>query len=602
MAESAMAALFARSTPSYVRASPIAWEIVDSATGEARSEHAGLKAALDAAAASIPDKRDAQGAPVRVMRGPEGEPDGAWRFLPAASAEDVPNEQDGVRLTERSIWQFADRLNQRPQPIGIDGGPGSVVHGLATDSSTPINGAAHRGIVVYDYEGRAGLYLHAELVPNVAQLIDRGQLAWGSCHFWTSEPLDETGAPEDAGLISYGLTNLPADSRITPASGVRTVAHGAAIKKTRTAMRTRSLSMTTKKNARGPAMDLLTAIAPKLGLTLAETLDEKDYCDGLSSRLWKVIDAAKLEQILEGTPMPPAEAPPGQTMQAVPPGGAPAETPRSQRSGDITEEDVPAKIKKLIGEGKDPKQAAAIAYSMARDVLELRAIAGLEDPAALESFASGALDVFRAILGKPDADPAALLTEMQASQEKLAAALSSAPPPPSSGTPADASAQHQAQPPVAPPPARELEAELVLAREAFGRPKADVLELLAHARSTIQRADHERWLNAAIADRKLAIDDKDRAELLDDVCAHGRPVIERTLNKIARPPSGQVMRSAITSTGAEPESYTEAVNDCMDQARKELGEGAVLHVVRARAQKIAAKRWPSLAERAPDAS
>lgn len=289
-------------------------------------------------------------------------------------------------------------------------------------------------------------------------------------------------------------------------------------------------------SARGAAFDLLTAIAPKLGLTAEDALgDEAGYCNKLGERLWKIIDAAKLEQILE----------------SVAAGGAP-----------------PARTEK-------------------------RAVAGLEDPAAQETWISAMLDLARKVLGKPEADPAAALTELQAVVEKLAAALSSAPPPPD-GQPADQQAQ-QAQPT---PAQRALDEEVTRCRTAFKKPEATPVELLAHARQATERAEHAVWLAKAITDRKLAVTEQDRAKLLDDCCTHGRAHVESYVAMLARPPSGVVMRSGIAPIVGAIESFADAVDACMDAAAKQLPANSPAHVVRAKAQKIARKEFPGLDEQA----
>jgi hypothetical protein len=525
----------AHACPAFVRATPIAWEIVQSSTGEVIGETAGLREALDRVAKLLTEKP-------RVLHGESGEPDGEWRYLPAASAEDEPNEQDGVRLTERNIWQLAAGLNGKPQAIPIDGGPNSVVHGTAHDSATPANGWAHHGIVVYDASGRASLYLRAEMVPTVATMIDRGQLAFGSIHFFTTEPLDDTGAPEEAGLISYGLTNTPADQRITPASAVRAHPNHA-----RSAVRTRQL-LRAAPLATERSMD---GVFPK-----------KLWLEAINSASAKELSPEQLCEIVKGLAAQSAkpedvapDAPPTEEMQTAPPGEPPTRT------------DAPP-------------------------VVEKRAVAGLEEPAALEAWVTAMLDFGRKVLGKPDADPAAVLTELQASQDKLAAALSSAPPTPTDGTPADQQGAN-ALPPS--PAQRSLDEEVTRCRTAFAKPTASPIELLAHARQTVERADHSTWLTKSIADRKLGVVEEDFTALLDDACARGRDAVTRTLNMLGRPPSGTVMRSEIAPViGATADTLEDAVDACMELAVKQVPAGSPDHIVRAAAQKIARKHFPSV--------
>ncbi len=547
--DATIAAAFAAAAPAYVRASPVSWQVVDSATGEVAAERTSLLEAATLAAERCTPKRDASGQPLRILRGDSGEPDGAWRFLPAAAAEDEPNAQDGVRLTERSIWQLAAKLNARSQPIPIDGGPGSVVHGTAHDSATPANGYAHHGVVVYDSEARASLYLRAELVTDVATEIDRGRLAYGSIHFWTSDALDETGAPDSAELISFGLTNTPADQRITPASAVRAAAPST---HARVASRTRRL----------------TRAAPAAPETSMGTYSKKDLLAALDEIKGNDVTVEQLEAVLAG---------------------------KAAAAGKTAEEAPAEEVAKSAAEAPpaDAARTEAPVAPPAADAPAKRAVAGIEDPAALEAWAMAALDCMRSILGKPDADAPAALTEMQAMQDRLAAAAGSAGTAPADGTPAD---QQGAE-------ARELEAEVSRCRKVHAKPAASTRELLEHQRKTIERNDHERWLVKAIADRKLAVPDKERGQMLDDCCAYGRDVVERSLNLAARPPSGSVMRQSLpTDRGAQPETFIAAVNACMPDAIKAGKTDEPAHFTRARAQRLALERFPHLAEQPADAS
>src|SRR5688500_14637299 len=99
------AAAYAADVPVYVRAVEGGHELRDSASDESLGTYARLRDALDAALAELSvDGHSALKAP--VLHDGAGEPNGAWRWFPAATEEAGPNEEDGLRLSARNIWTF----------------------------------------------------------------------------------------------------------------------------------------------------------------------------------------------------------------------------------------------------------------------------------------------------------------------------------------------------------------------------------------------------------------------------------------------------------------------------------------------------------------
>lgn len=190
-----------------------------------------------------------------------------WRWLDATAEEPDP-AFDGTQVTKGAIATMAARLNAQASPIMIDGGStDSAAHESMRKSDTPANGWAHVGAEVLDASGRWHLYLHAEVLPEVAKAQDENRLAFGSIGF-----LQNTSDLSDATLLQHALTNIPAVDGLTPAGSVR------AVRSTRTRRMTAMARTTTSK--RGPAMDAMAELYAKFKI---DPTQEDAH--------WKLVDA-----------------------------------------------------------------------------------------------------------------------------------------------------------------------------------------------------------------------------------------------------------------------------------------------------------------------
>lgn len=156
-------------------------------------------AQLDALVASVPPKTP-------IM------PDGVRKWIPAA----VPMSDDGATVTPQFIADMAEKINAESVSIPIDGGAlGSIAH---MDASTRATGWVHRAAVVED-----GMYLEAEVRPDVAMAIEMGDLAYSSID--ADYQVDESGqyVPGSARLVTHALTNTPRNRGIAPMQAIHTV-------------------------------------------------------------------------------------------------------------------------------------------------------------------------------------------------------------------------------------------------------------------------------------------------------------------------------------------------------------------------------------------
>lgn len=136
-------------------------------------------------------------------------PDGVAIWIPAA----VPVDDLGEPVSEQFIADMIANLNGEPVSIPIDGGSSeSVAHESAPDRAI---GWAHRGAWV---DGQ--MFLEAEVMPDVAEAVAGGQLAYSSID--ADFQRDESGAyvPGSARLITHALTNTPRNRRISPIQSV----------------------------------------------------------------------------------------------------------------------------------------------------------------------------------------------------------------------------------------------------------------------------------------------------------------------------------------------------------------------------------------------
>lgn len=151
--------------------------------------------------------------------------DSEWRWLDASREERAEDFPDG-HIDATTIEELADSINRASMPVPVDGGAvaagmlPSPVHGMARDSGTPANGWAHAGVPVLRADGSLHLYLHAELLPEIAAESDRGRIAFGSVLVEAAR-LDESGALRGAVLAGHALTNNPANRQLTPSTAVR---------------------------------------------------------------------------------------------------------------------------------------------------------------------------------------------------------------------------------------------------------------------------------------------------------------------------------------------------------------------------------------------
>jgi len=158
-----------------------------------------------ARAASIMGRPDRE----PVFRGDDGQPNGQMRWLSASTPEQVSPTR---AIDLETLTEAADSLNASPIPIPIDGGPGSVVHGTpATGGGVDANGWAHSGVMLMRADGTPHLMMRAELLPDIAQKVDSGRLAFGSIDINFDRAATDAAAGAIRGVRweSHALTNKP---------------------------------------------------------------------------------------------------------------------------------------------------------------------------------------------------------------------------------------------------------------------------------------------------------------------------------------------------------------------------------------------------------
>lgn len=130
-------------------------------------------------------------------------PDGVRRWIPAA----VPMREDDSPVGEQFIADLAACINAEGVSIPIDGGAdGSVTHVTAADDAT---GWAHRAVVI-----DGGLYLEAEVLPEVDARIERGRLVYSSIDALYDIDAEGAYVAGSARLITHGLTNTPRNRNV----------------------------------------------------------------------------------------------------------------------------------------------------------------------------------------------------------------------------------------------------------------------------------------------------------------------------------------------------------------------------------------------------
>lgn len=493
------------SVPVYVRADGDAWSLIDAASGDPLSAHDSARQALAAAL----EHGSVGGLLKEANLRSDGEADGAWRWLDASAEE--PEAVDGARITAESMWEMAAGLNARATAIPIDGGGApeglsqSEVHGTARDTATPANGFAHLGVPVVDDGGTTHLYLHGELISEVAAEVDRGRLAYGSIHFRYEDTSDD-GALIGAELVSHALTNDPAVTTLTPGSS-----RGRSARKT--GCRTRRMQMA--QSSRGPALDKLTEIATALNVDISEEMKDADA-------YW------------------------GPIMTAI----------QALKSG--------AQVEQIVGDGAPPAEAAAAAEAGAQGAREVEGLEGEE----VDSTLTGFLEFARSVLDKPDATPAELLAELDAQRDPIAAALAGDGGGSDDGTPASDASLSAGQ---ADRSAARAEVTETGLRAALAAEKKQANAL----RAKVVRFESERWVDAEIAKRGLAVADDRRERLIVLTAKHGKDLVEESLANISAPPSAPVMGSTRAAAGIKTgpaSSVREAVATELEALRSENPE------------------------------
>lgn len=293
----------------FVRETEGGWEVVD---GEAvLSTHVSQRAALRAALATYkPTPKDV------VLRTADGEPNGAWRWIQAATAEDEP-ASDGKRISEATLDDALAHLNSSPRARVIDGGsPDSETHGSEfTAGATLATGWAHGAVRALTSLGRACLYVWAEVLPALADALDTGRIAFASIAVRGRRGDD--GEIADARFSSLALTNLAVADDLRPTSAIR----ADEVVEIRITSPIRSLpeilmpKLTLRAIAshkslalRGPAADKVIAAAALFGVTPEEEFDAEQYDSPTVAKFCAVRAAAVVEKALEAVPATEAPA------------------------------------------------------------------------------------------------------------------------------------------------------------------------------------------------------------------------------------------------------------------------------------------------------
>src|SRR5574341_388796 len=483
----------AAAVPLYVRAAEDGtYALVDTATDEPVSvEHPTPRAALAEAAALLEKAKNAN---LRL----NGEPDGKWRWLDATSVADhsepLPGSGKLHRIAERAIWEMAAGLNARESAIPINGGGApagykpSAPHGDGvTGGDHPANGYAHVGAPVIDAKGRLHLYLFGELLPDIAREVDRGRLAYGSIRVgFTTTDADDDHAVGGAELISHALTNDPAVTTLTAGSERQPHPHA------HVAVRTRRAGMPenrrTHHTQRGAAGDKLRELLALLGIEWSAEMEGEGWYSPASDAIAALKSAAKVEDIIAGG------------------GSAP---------------DVP------------PTELAR------RRVAQRMQVPGMT-PEESDANHQGLIEWGRTVLGKPDASPADVLTELKAQTAPVGAALGTDTPPASANEstppekkepPAEPGEQEEEEMPAPEKKKPEGEAadrEAALRSELEAEKKKN-RELEIAARERKQRDEDAAFLDEKIAEKKLTVNKERRERLLVVIRRAGREAVEELL-------------------------------------------------------------------------
>lgn len=293
----------------FVRETKAGWEVVegDRVIGTHASQRAALRSAL---ATYKPTPKDV------VLRTVDGEPNGAWRWIQAATAEDEP-ALDGKRISEATLDGALAHLNSSPRARVIDGGaPDSETHGSEfTAGATLATGWAHGAVRALTSLGRACIYVWAEVLPALAEALDTGRLAFASIAVRGRRGDD--GEIADARFSSLALTNLAIADDLRPTSAIR-AGEFVEIRITSPVRSLPEISMpklTLRALAnhkglalRGPAADKVIAAAALFGVTPEEEFDAEQYESPTVAKFCAVRAAAVVEKTLESVPATEAPA------------------------------------------------------------------------------------------------------------------------------------------------------------------------------------------------------------------------------------------------------------------------------------------------------
>lgn len=283
----------------------------------------------------------------------------------------------GLTIDEETIDLLVENFYRHDDLVPCDGAGVSPVHGLVDDSGLPAAAWIHNAEKRLDGDGVAHLWLELELPETVAAAMDGGQLAYGSIAFDPNAVDRNTGELIGPDLHSYAITNKPFRDGLTPAAAVGTLSLSA------------SRIGKVEKVALGPAAELKAQLVSMLRIS-PEPGEELDAWE-LQDRIRKILDAADIEQILEG-------GMPGTNQ--VPPPAAPMTNGATMATKRTKNTAAPRKSAR-------PDQTSVALAHMARLGLDESQIDLLlrqagEDPAKFDSIAAK----MQALLGKLGGTPA----------------------------------------------------------------------------------------------------------------------------------------------------------------------------------------------------
>lgn len=453
-----------------------------------------------------------------ILRSESGEQVGVWRWLDATAEEPQPYH-DGFQITHDVIAESASLLN-RSSPAPIDGGT-SPAHSQLQDTSTRADGYAHVGVEVQDRSGRWHLFLYCELDASVARDLDSGRLAYGSVAF----------DKRTSRLLQHALTNVPAVDGLRPNNSVR------AIEAANVSIRSMRITM-----PKTPTVAKRATLAEAEPLLLEMTGASPEE---LGTKLIELV-AAKNAEMAEHAAEAEAEKPAEEAVAAD----------ATQRT------DAPV---------APPVEATASEAP--------RAEGAFADAAAMEMFASEALNLLRDIFGVADEAPATVLEKAKASLAAFKGAIGEAAlPEDPAAMSADQSAQRTAK------PVNYFERAALAARTSVARAtelaKRDCRDAIAKRAS-----DAKVSLPALeqLVDDALAVNDASARERLIETAIRAAQVV----------PSGRVFGEGAAST--QPRSISEARSQLEESVRREFPRYGD-NEVRATALRKAQERWPHLFE------